>query len=192
MKFWHTNCSKNCMKVFKLVSSILMMSFAASCGITNHFDKVKKPAGYVRQFSTTDETFNAYIKKFEDHAKIKTGNVNYKLNDIPINFGDTENERFVGVCFTYSDGKKEVIIKADWWNKVPPSSRESLIFHELGHCALDREHNEDMIVNGKGEELRASIMHPSIVSAQAYSEYYDGYVHELFTNDRGILSGLFK
>lgn len=179
-------------KVVTRVCTILSFILFTSCGLNAHLDKKKKPVGFVRQFSTTDTTFTAYVKKFEDHAKIKTGNMNYQVNDIPINFGDTEDEQFVGVCFTYSDGKREIIIKADWWNRSSLSSRESLIFHELGHCALDRDHNDETIINEKGQTLRASIMHPSIVSSANYTEYYDGYVHELFTLDRGILSSMFK
>ena len=180
------------MQALKTLSAILVLILCTSCGLTGRFDKVKKPSGYIRQFSTSNEIFDTYVKKFEDHAKIKTGNMNYKVIDIPINFGDTENDQFVGVCFTYSDGKKEIIIKADWWNRVSTSSKESLIFHELGHCALDRDHNEDVIENTNGEVIRASIMHPAIVSAQHYSHFYDGYIHELFTSDIGILSNLFK
>lgn len=178
--------------LLQLCCFIILSLLTTSCGLNGHFDKKKKPAGYVRQFSTTDERFSTYVSKFEDHAKIKTGNINFKVNDIPINFGDTENDQFVGVCFTYSDGKREILIKQEWWSVASQGAKESLIFHELGHCALDREHNEDELIAGDGKKIRASIMHPSIVSAQHYSKYYDGYVHELFTQDKGILSTLFN
>ncbi|MCO4792814.1 MAG: hypothetical protein KC493_03820 [Bacteriovoracaceae bacterium] len=174
------------------ITLVFLGIFSSSCGINKHFDKQKKPEGYVRQFSTTDDRFKSHVTKFENHAKIKTGNMNFKINDIPINFGDTENEQYVGVCFSYSDGKKEILIKAIWWNMASNDAKESLIFHELGHCALDRNHNEDHILNSKGEKIRASVMHPAIVSSRDYNEYYDGYVHELFTTDKGILTSLFN
>ena len=177
---------------YNIICFIFTLLLLTSCGLNAHLDKKNKPEGFVRQFSTSDTTFSSFVKKFEDHAKIKTGNMNYQVNDIPINFGDTEDERFVGVCFTYSDGKREIIIKADWWNRSSQSSRESLIFHELGHCALDRDHNDETITNTQGQTLRSSIMHPSIVSSANYSEYYDGYIHELFTFDNGILSSMFN
>ncbi|MBT7609052.1 MAG: hypothetical protein HN576_04810 [Bacteriovoracaceae bacterium] len=162
------------------------MGSITSCGVLTGFDHQEKGVGYTRQFTTTENGFLSYIVTFENHAKTELNNPSFVVADIPINFGDTENTSYVGVCFSYSNGDKEIIIDKEWWDSVSPTSRESLIFHELGHCALNRVHNEEEIVKS-GKTVRSSIMHPGVVSAIDYNTYKPGYLHELYTSDQSIL-----
>ena len=49
-----------------------------------------------------------------------------------------------------------------------------MIFHELGHCVLDREH-DDSYQGGK----KSSLMHSSI-GGHVYKRYEEEYLDELF------------
>ena len=187
---WHICCSlRHMSKAFKLQFILLLLlslnSFSG-CGIIKGLDNQEKGAGFVRQFSTTDGGFLSYITTFENNGKIEFNDPTFKVTNVPVNFGDTENPEFVGVCFTYSNGDKEIIIDKQWWDRVSPTSRESLIFHELGHCALNRVHNDEEIEKN-GKTVRASIMNPGVVSSMDYNSYKPGYLHELYTNDQTIL-----
>jgi hypothetical protein len=165
---------------------LISTSSFTGCGMLTGFDHQEKGPGYTRQFTTTQGEFFSYVATFENHAKIELGNPAFTVVDIPINFGDTENSEYVGVCFSYSNGDKEIIIDKQWWDRVSITSRESLIFHELGHCAINRVHNDEEIVKS-GKTVRASIMHPGVVSSTDYNAYKTGYIHELYTSDQSVL-----
>ena len=40
-------------------------------------------------------------------------------------------------------GHKDIVIKQPYWNTLGDYGREQLIFHELGHCALNRDHDNN-------------------------------------------------
>lgn len=54
--------------------------------------------------------------------------------------------------------------------------KKELMYHELGHALLFREHRNDMLPNG----IEASIMHEGLVSD--YENNADYYLWELFNN----------
>ena len=64
---------------------------------------------------------------------------------------------------------------------VPPVIKERLVFHELGHCALDRDHNENIhdFHVGIGND---SLMFPNLdlKSVFLYYMYREHYLAELF------------
>ncbi len=163
-------------------SFILFMSFLtlSSCGIGGPLDFIRRGEGYTRQFSTTDTTFTSYISRFENEASQKLNQPNFKVGDIPINFGDTENPEYVGICLEYTNGQREIIIKQSWWQSATEEARIALIFHELGHCRLDRGHDDETFNNGT-REIRLSIMHSRMVYLNDYRQYQDQYHKELYT-----------
>jgi len=61
---------------------------------------------------------------------------------------EIESEKVVGQCSAYSDGSKEIVFDEDYWNNSNMNEREYLVFHELGHCVLNREHRNDKDNNG--------------------------------------------
>ena len=54
--------------------------------------------------------------------------------------------------------------------------REALLFHELGHCLLNRVHDDDTYDDGRPK----SLMNKYIIGEYYYSSYYDEYMRELF------------
>ena len=153
-----------------------------------------------RQCSQTNyNAFGQYLARFEEVGRAFTKNPEFQIGDIPVCFGDTENPRFDGVCFSYASGKKEIVIKKSWWDQHSAQDengkedysliRESLIFHELGHCRLGRKHDETLlpIPEGAQIEIKKSMMSHNIVSAEHYRKYKNGYWEELFTgSDAGL------
>ncbi len=173
-------------KVIHFLVFIIFFSLKTSCGIMKDLDPHEKGPLYKRQFSTTNNEFLPIIAKFEKAAVKQLDQKDFLVQDIPINFGDTENNKYVGVCFTYSDGKKEIIIDRAWWSKVSITSKETLVFHELGHCRLNRSHDNALITR-ENKKIKSSIMNESIVSDQKYLSYKNGYQEELFTNKKNTL-----
>jgi len=160
----------------------------SSCGIKDALKDIvyKDELQGGRQFQSTDPTFSNYVTGFEAAASSELGDPNFAVGDIPINFGDTENPEFQGVCFVYSDGSKEIIIKKEWWDGAHEFYRRSLIHHELGHCRLNREHDDELLAHG-GANYKASIMNSEIVGPTHFRQFQDEYETELFKSDKNPL-----
>lgn len=116
-----------------------------------------------------------YVVEFERHWG---QSISFKVT-----YGDLPNEA-VGRCTVWDNGKKLVRIDQGYWNSVNSSVKEQLMFHELGHCALGREHNDDYIsFSGLAGLWPKSVMKSSTFSekeAEVYEDELTHYVNELF------------
>lgn len=81
-----------------------------------------------------DEVFDHYISLYKEEK----GEDLY--HEIPIGFADLKGNT-VGLCTRWSSGHRQIQIDREYWYKVPEQFRISLIFHELGHCDLHRDHS---------------------------------------------------
>jgi hypothetical protein len=167
----------------KQLMIFLLLLLINSCGLPIIRDLVKKDE-QTRLHNTTNPVFNSYVSSFE--AAGKKNGVNVSAGNVPINFGDTENENHRGICATYQDGSKEIIIQESWWNTQSEDFKESLIYHELGHCLLGRDH-DDQTVNVAGQDFKTSMMNQRIVSPIHYSPNKESYHKELFTQQSSDL-----
>lgn len=170
----------------KLIILLFLAMALNSCGLPLHRDLIIKRKGEVRQFSTTNPSFSNIVTQFVALGKQYSGNQNFNVGDVPVNFGNTEDPSFEGVCFSYSDGTTEVIIKESWWVSASQSLKESLLFHELGHCALGRDHDDETI-KVAGNTYKTSIMNSVIVNPTQYDNHRAGYLTELFTQSKTTL-----
>lgn len=107
----------------------------------------------------------------------KAGLNNYRRN-IQFLMEPKLSGNIAGTC-TYSSDTNIAVIKINpsfWWN-YPYERRESLIFHELGHCVLHRGHIDSLNRFNRAN----SAMHPnSLPYADEYVDYYSYYMTELF------------
>ena len=120
----------------------------------------------------TDQEFKPYVKQFEMYYNntVKT----------PIVFGDKFEKSVVGVCITYSKHVKIIKINPRFWNKADDYEREALIFHELGHCELDKDHNDSLYEISEGHFIPASLMQSNLLDGNTYTTYHSYYMYELF------------
>ncbi|PIP93346.1 MAG: hypothetical protein COW00_20250 [Bdellovibrio sp. CG12_big_fil_rev_8_21_14_0_65_39_13] len=161
---------------------VLTLTTLSSCGLPFGADNKKKSQA-VRVNNTSNAVFSSYVASFEQVAKAETGDPQFSVGDVPVNFGDTEDPDYQGVCFTYQNGQKEIIIRETWWNAASDTYRESLLFHELGHCRLGRDHDDSKILTN-GQNYKSSMMSSVIVSPGEYDKFKMGYLKELFTQSK--------
>lgn len=82
-----------------------------------------------------DEEFIHYVDYYKSLKP--SGKLDY---DIPIAFVKLEGN-VVGLCTRWSNGYRQIQIDPDYWAIAPERFKVSLIFHELGHCDLNRDHS---------------------------------------------------
>lgn len=86
-----------------------------------------------RDISGIDPVFLPYVHLFESY-------LGRSIGDIPIQFVSLENTT-VGVCAMWNYQWREIKIDPNFWaHAYDDDERMSVIFHELGHCVLNRGH----------------------------------------------------
>lgn len=115
------------------------------------------------------ESFRKQLQRFHSRIENHTVFIQY-VNRLP--------GRAVGVCLT-GEGVPTVFIYKSYFKQLTFEEREQLIWHELGHCVLGRDHDATHLNNG----YPTSIMYP-VVFGPAEMRYYhahkDYYERNLF------------
>jgi hypothetical protein len=89
----------------------------------------------------------------------------------------------IGKCTRWSIGERQIEIDQAYWQDPTTTENEkiSLIFHELGHCDLNRNHDESLRQDGYPK----SLMCPYNLSF--FDEESEYYYAELFGRDTSNL-----
>lgn len=94
-----------------------------------------------------DNELKPYINTFiEVSAQMSRADVVFKTMALKIKFGDP-GEKNIAACYYLLN---EVVVDKNQFIKLTDENREELIFHELGHCALDLMHSENGIMKAIG------------------------------------------
>lgn len=149
-----------------IIFFILIIAKSKSC-LHNDVKSTPNPPDF-----STDTEFIPYIQEFEKFSKMDTSSV-------PIGF-DSLNEGVAGVCY-YSEisgviSTAYIKINRDYWNKYSQHKKINLIFHELGHCVLGRDHTKWQVPN----ECPSSFMNDFIISNYCLKKHYKKYIKEMF------------
>lgn len=163
----------------------ILLPLISSCGL-DLGDMLSMSKGTTRKYETTNPVFSSYVSEFESYGKAKLNDPSFAVKNVPINLGDTGNPDHDGVCITYYNGEKEIVIDNSFWEKGSPIQKKILLHHELGHCVLNRKH-ESSIFRIAGSNFKNSIMHPEIPTSHKYDTFKEGYLKELYTRDETTL-----
>lgn len=123
-----------------------------------------------------------YFEQFEIAAAAQNVKVDLIQSKITGVVEDLEEENVAGLCTYYSHSPNHVTIDLEFWNRFSDNFKEMIVFHELGHCVLGRDHREGQLQDGRclsimrsGSEFCRDAYTPS---TKAY------YISELFHPER--------
>ncbi len=122
-----------------------------------------------------DPAFLPYFESFRAAGEVRGVKVNFELEGIQGVFGDVD-DGVSAQCQHRTGAADQVVIDRAYWNMATTIEREFLIFHELGHCYLNRGHLDDRTPQGHC----LSIMHSS---AQSCNNNYDVNTREKFWDE---------
>jgi len=104
----------------------------------------------VRSFPNVDERLWPFFERFETEALSRGFEVDLVASRISGVVEDLEGEHIAGQCTSFGGFRPgSVTIDSEFWDFSSDLFREFIIFHELGHCFLDRGHREDAFANGR-------------------------------------------
>lgn len=84
-----------------------------------------------------------------------------------------------GLCTRWSEGWRQIEIDKEYWGYISENERRSLISHEMGHCDLNRDHDNEFLTNNAPKSLMYYIN-------WGYPDYMESYyMSELFNPNTG-------
>lgn len=111
------------------------------------------PKGHAPQYRVSG--FETQVAAFED-ASIEQGQP-IVITDLIIELNDNiHGQGENGLCTENSNQTPLILIDATFWATASDQGKEALVFHELGHCILQRSHVKVVDSN----YVPASIMFP--------------------------------
>ena len=121
--------------------------------------------------------FQSYVDMFFAEGNQRGLNTNLDDVDLRIQFG-TLSGTTAGQCSFQSN---TVTIDQNKWNSMTEEKKVWLIFHELGHCILDRQHKNERMENGECISIMKGIENNFDCSLNYYSsKWWNYYLDELF------------
>ena len=128
-----------------------------------------------------DPEFESYVDMFFEEAQKRNLDISQEDYSFSLNFGE---DTHLGVCFP---GRNRILINRFYWGNLPELNRQYVIFHELGHCILDRRHDNDLLPNGECKSIMKGTeeneCYPNIDNFNAWRTYY---LDELFNTNADL------
>jgi hypothetical protein len=163
-------------RLLVIILPLLYAMFAMSCG-QEYQGRSIDGSGRVQQREEDPRTITGIGAEFEQYYLNYESDCDANIGDIPIQFG-TLTAPAVGTCYSWSGELeyREILIDRTYWFLASESERTWLIYHELGHCLLGRDHIDSLDSAGNPD----SIMLPYIpggteelLSGDSRSRYID-------------------
>lgn len=124
----------------------------------------------------TDAELIPYFDMFAEEAALRGITVDYEAANIEGLMQQVAQPNVLGQCFRNEEKPRKVIVDIGYWNNATELDKQFLIFHELGHCFLDRSHDDSVDTDTK---RCTSIMHstpqacPFVFNDNTRADYLD-------------------
>ncbi len=141
------------MKYFCLYLSVFLL---ISCdGIFNNDpEEIYEPEPITvgeatKTFPDVDQRLWIYFERFEIAGNERGLNVDLTASNVTGSIEDIASQTAPGLCtFDANETFHHINITLDFWDRADITKREVMVFHELGHCYLDRPHFNLSYPNG--------------------------------------------
>lgn len=119
--------------------------------ITLFFQACRKDEPVVNNtkvFDGVDQRLWEYFERFENEAARRGMIIDLNGRGITAEIVEIEQENVGGICNYFPDNANELVIDNFIWNNTSEFQKELILFHELGHCYLFRDHRDDAHPDG--------------------------------------------
>lgn len=130
--------------------------------------------------SQVDEALLIHFDRFLEAAAERGADYQAEVAELEGYIKEISRDGVVGQCHSSDEAPNIVEVDEDFWQSASYTEREYVVFHELGHCVLGRDHSDGRTAAGICE----SIMHSGLTSCKVnYSAgTREAYLDELFEN----------
>lgn len=120
-----------------LISILLIFVFPFSC----KKDKIEY---------NVNPDFEEYVQRFINEAAARGIEIDFSDTGLLLEYSDRIVDGASGFCYV---GEHHIVIDKAEWTALTDTQKEFLIFHELGHCELDRRHKNEQFDNSLWKSL---------------------------------------
>lgn len=99
-------------------------------------------------YGDVDQRLISYYKTFEEEGKKRGIDIDLKTTQISAEIGAIHENNVIGTCQFGRFFDNHITIDDAFWDRSSVLGREFVVFHELGHCFLNRGHKEDSTSEG--------------------------------------------
>lgn len=146
---------------------IQLVKKIAICSFVVQFALIALPFTAYYLTDTRNVELNRYVEDFEEEYGVY---VNY-----PVGIGEIpESTSAVGACYSYGPGRS-VVISERYWDRATARDKKATVYHELGHCSLDKDHEEGDLEDGCPQ----SLMNPYTITEYCMEKHWKYYVEQL-------------
>ena len=186
---------KNKNKTTFIITATIFSALFSSCGprvpknLCNHkvtkidsdsldHELERRPRAEYGEFAKYKQDFERYGKRFRRDPDFNAANVRIVFNNGQFEEGSASSKSTIGgMCSRGSDGRHTIYINRSLWGRISDNYRRMIIFHELGHCRLNRGHSNKLDDNG----AQKSLMHEHLFISESYfAKREEQYIEELF------------
>lgn len=129
-----------------LISLFSLSLLLISCYEENPF--FAPPETVADRFPNVDKTLWEHFEAFELEAASRGVAIDLASENISAHFRDIPEDNVAGQCSYSYNRPRQVTIDTPFWTRSGQLSREMIIFHELGHCVLNLDHDERSFSSG--------------------------------------------
>ncbi len=165
---------------------LMLLGFISSCTFNDDLDTQEDELAETIEeeektltYPLADEALWSYFESFEKEAQIR--GLNYDLDALEITgvIEEISDEGVAGTC-QYGQHIHHVTVDKTFWNNSSNLRRELVVYHELGHCVLFKDHTENYNNEGICLSMMNSGTAPCSVAYNSQNREY--YIDELFAN----------
>lgn len=99
------------------------------------------------------------------------------LDSVSVSFvNDLKDGETIGECNNSVKNVRKILISTPYWSTSSSIQHKALIYHELGHCYLNRSHRLDLYFS---DNCPKSLMYPSLPSDLCIISHDQEYLFEL-------------
>lgn len=131
------------------------------------------------QIIVVDASIQPYFDLFEEEGNARGKTISLLAAKIEGTLTSIDDQNVTGQCaVNNSTGTKTIRIDPVFWESATTLEKEFLIFHELGHCYLDRRHLDE--TNSKGDCMSMMYSGNNVCKMQYSVATRSKYLDELF------------
>lgn len=136
---------------------------------------------------TENAALSHYLERFENEAAKRGLDFDLAARGLTYSIEEIEERNVAGYCAYQNHVATDIVIDATFFDESNDNWKEMVIFHELGHCVLYRDHNESKLVNGNcGSIMRSGVEDCRDAYSPTTRTYY---LNELFSEiNTGLVS----
>lgn len=144
------------MKIRSLITGLFALGLLTACQQENNITSIPEPTPEIKSYEGVDQELWEYFQRFEEEGLARGFEFDLNAAGITGVIQEIHTENVAGQCNYSSFSPNHVIIDEGFWNSTSDAGKEFVVFHELGHCELARDHREDEFPNGTCQSLMRS------------------------------------